>query len=50
MLQHMVNHKFLKKVFKDMLLFDTNIESLLNSLEIFEFPATLKWQELKQTS
>lgn len=50
MLQHMVNHKFLKQVFKDMLLFDTNIESLLNRLEIFEFPATLKWQELKQTS
>ena len=30
--------------------YDTNIESLLNRLEIFEFPATLKWQELKQTS
>lgn len=50
MLQHMVNHKFLKQVFKDMLLFDTDIESLLHKLETFQFPATLKWQEIKQTS
>jgi uncharacterized protein (TIGR00730 family) len=43
LLQHMVDHKFLKQDFKNMLLFNGHVETLLNDLEDFEFPKTLKW-------
>jgi hypothetical protein len=39
----MVDHKFLKQDFKNMLLFNGHVETLLNDLEAFEFPKTLKW-------
>jgi hypothetical protein len=39
----MVNHKFLKQDFKNMLLFKNNVADLLNELDAFEFPKTLKW-------
>lgn len=42
-LQHMVEHRFLKQEFKDMLLFDENAESLISRLNEFEFPQVLKW-------
>ncbi len=44
LLQHMVNHKFLKQEFKDMLLFNESPVALLQQLETYEFPQTLKWQ------
>ncbi len=43
MIQHMVNHQFLKQEFKNMLLMDENAESLLTQIENFEFPKVLKW-------
>lgn len=43
LLQHMVEKQFLKQVFKDMLLFDEQPDMLIDRLERFEFPKTLKW-------
>ncbi len=42
-LQHMVNHHFLKQEFKDMLLFETEAEVLLQKLSNYTFPDVLKW-------
>ncbi len=42
-LQHMVNHQFLKQEFKDMLLFETDAETLLQKLSNYTFPDVLKW-------
>jgi uncharacterized protein (TIGR00730 family) len=43
LLQHMVDHAFLKQDFKDMLLFNDHVDTMLNDLEAFEFPKSLKW-------
>lgn len=43
LLQHMVNHNFLKQDFKNMLLFNDDVNVLLNDIETFEFPQMLKW-------
>lgn len=43
LLQHMVDHQFLKQEFKDMLLFEEDPDALIDRLERFEFPKTLKW-------
>ncbi len=43
LLQHMVNHKFLKQEFKNMLLFNDDVNTLMNDILSFEFPQTLKW-------
>jgi hypothetical protein len=39
----MVDHAFLKQDFKDMLLFNDHVDTMLNDLEAFEFPKSLKW-------
>jgi uncharacterized protein (TIGR00730 family) len=43
LLQHMVDHQFLKQEFKDMLIFNDDAEQLINQLENFKFPQVLKW-------
>ncbi|MFN3447040.1 MAG: LOG family protein, partial [Bacteroidia bacterium] len=43
LLQHMVNHNFLKQDFKNMLLFNDDVNALLDDIQTFEFPQTLKW-------
>lgn len=43
LLQHMVDNRFLKQEYKHMLLFDAEVDSLLERLQQFEFPQALKW-------
>ncbi|MFN7313587.1 MAG: TIGR00730 family Rossman fold protein [Bacteroidota bacterium] len=43
LLQHMVDQGFLKQEFKNMLLFANTPNELLQALENFTFPKTLKW-------